>query len=63
MLVEAFKIYFNQEYDKQITTIEKDVIDYWKKLNWPGNITELKLTVERIILDASAFTSSISLEQ
>ncbi|WP_058307504.1 sigma 54-interacting transcriptional regulator [Gracilibacillus massiliensis] len=63
LLVETFKIYFNQEYDKQIITIEKDVIDYWKKLNWSGNITELKLTVERIILDASAITTSISLEQ
>ncbi|SHN12749.1 sigma 54-interacting transcriptional regulator [Gracilibacillus kekensis] len=63
LLVEAFKIYFNQEYDKQMITVENDVIDYWQKLNWSGNITELKLEVERIILEASSFTSSISLEQ
>lgn len=40
----------NQELDKQIDSIDKSVIETFKKYSWPGNIREIKNVVKRLVL-------------
>ncbi len=50
-LVEHFLSIFNHKYKKNIQ-ITDEVIDYWRHLNWKGNVRQLENTVERVVVTA-----------
>ncbi|KAA3616718.1 MAG: sigma-54-dependent Fis family transcriptional regulator [Calditrichaeota bacterium] len=52
-LVAHFVEYFCQEYGYAIKKIEPEVLSILKKYPWPGNIRELKNTIERLVIMSS----------
>lgn len=51
-LVEHFCGAFEDKYDKKYTVkIEPEVLNYFQRLDWPGNVRQLKNAVESIIID------------
>lgn len=48
-LITSFLNHFNGKYDKQ-QTISKDELNMLKTYHWPGNIRELKNTMERVVI-------------
>jgi len=49
LLVKYFIEKYASFHDKNISGIEKDVLDYMMNYNWPGNIRELENVVERAV--------------
>ncbi|WP_312474500.1 sigma 54-interacting transcriptional regulator [Neobacillus sp.] len=49
-LVEAFLEEFNDKRKNKIITVEKELICLFQKYDWPGNIRELRNTVERMVV-------------
>ena len=50
-LVEHFLAQFNKKYKKNIQ-VTNEVIDYWCRSDWQGNVRQLENTVERIVVSA-----------
>ena len=50
LIVNQFIKHFNQYYQKNIKSIDNDVLLFLKKYSWPGNIRELKNMIERAII-------------
>jgi two-component system, NtrC family, response regulator AtoC len=49
-LTEFFVNKFSEQYNIEIKEIEKEVVNYLKEYDWPGNIRELKSVIERAVL-------------
>lgn len=49
ILVESFIKMYNNKLNKNILGLTEECMDTIKKYNWPGNIRELKYTIESII--------------
>ena len=49
-LTEFFVNKFSEQYNIVINEIEKEVVEYLKDYDWPGNIRELKGIIERAVL-------------
>ena len=49
-LTEFFVNKFSEQYNIVINEIEKEVVEYLKEYDWPGNIRELKSVIERAVL-------------
>lgn len=49
-LVETFIREFNSEHDKSITGISRGAMDILMQYHWPGNIRELKNTIEGMVV-------------
>ncbi|WP_161485717.1 MULTISPECIES: AAA-type ATPase lid domain-containing protein [Gracilibacillus] len=54
-LVEVFVQQMNLQFGFTIKSVDQQVLTYWKGLNWPGNVAQLRQTVEQTIwnLDVS----------
>jgi formate hydrogenlyase transcriptional activator len=50
LLVQSFVNEFAKAFGKGIESIDKDSIDTLQRYNWPGNIRELRNTVERAMI-------------
>ena len=50
LIVNQFIKHFNHYYQKNIKSINQEVLLFLKKYSWPGNIRELKNTIERAII-------------
>lgn len=50
ILVEAFAKTISEKYNKQIPKFNESALSLLKKLNWTGNVRELRNIVERIII-------------
>ncbi|WP_313361086.1 sigma-54 dependent transcriptional regulator, partial [Empedobacter sp.] len=50
LIVNQFIKHFNQYYQKNIKSINQEALLFLKKYSWPGNIRELKNTIERAII-------------
>lgn len=48
MLVDAFVNEFNEKRKTKITHVEEELIQLFQRYDWPGNIRELRNTIERI---------------
>ncbi len=48
-LVNHFLIQSNKDMNKHITELPSDIMNIFMQYNWPGNIRELKNTIERIV--------------
>ncbi|MCM3766990.1 sigma-54-dependent Fis family transcriptional regulator [Neobacillus niacini] len=48
MLVDAFVNEFNEKRKTKIIHVEKELIQLFQKYDWPGNIRELRNTIERM---------------
>jgi DNA-binding NtrC family response regulator len=53
-LVEVFIREFNVEHDKSITGISRGAMDLLMQYHWPGNIRELKNTIEGMVVLSSS---------
>ncbi|WHY79850.1 sigma 54-interacting transcriptional regulator [Neobacillus sp. WH10] len=49
-LVEAFLEEFNDKRKNKIITVEQELICLFQKYDWPGNIRELRNTIERMVV-------------
>ncbi len=49
-LVETFLYEFNEKRKNKIINVEKELIGLFQKYDWPGNIRELRNTIERLIV-------------
>ncbi|MDR6999736.1 sigma 54-interacting transcriptional regulator [Neobacillus niacini] len=49
-LVESFLFEFNEQRKNKIVHIEKEFIRLFQKYDWPGNIRELRNTIERLVV-------------
>jgi len=49
-LINHFLDYYKSKYDKKILKIDKNIIRQLTQYEWPGNIRELKHTVERAVI-------------
>ena len=58
-LVEAFIMEFNSEYGKSITGISADALTRLKQAAWPGNIRQLRVTVQTAVTLATTSTLEI----
>ncbi|MFD2657299.1 helix-turn-helix domain-containing protein [Gracilibacillus thailandensis] len=63
LLAGALLAKLNRQYHTNISKIDKEVIKYWKRCEWPGNIAQLERTLENLVLEADAFTHVITKEQ
>ena len=50
LIVNQFIKHFNHYYQKNIKSINQETLLFLKKYSWPGNIRELKNTIERAII-------------
>jgi len=50
LLSEYFIKYYNNQFKKNITSINKDAIGLLIQYNWPGNIRELRNVIERAVI-------------
>ena len=50
LLANFFIDQFNREFGKSVKKINKEVTHFFKAYSWPGNIRELKNTIERAVL-------------
>lgn len=50
LLLKHFLYKYCHKFNKLVREVEPRVIDLLKRYNWPGNIRELKNTVERLVL-------------
>jgi predicted ATPase/GAF domain-containing protein len=48
LLISHFLTYFNHKLGKKITDVSKEVLKHFIEHHWPGNIRELKNTIEHI---------------
>jgi formate hydrogenlyase transcriptional activator len=53
MLIQSFVNEFAKSFGKCIESIDKDSLDSLQRYTWPGNIRELRNTVERAMIRAS----------
>jgi len=61
-LAEYFIKYYNQQFQKNVTKINDDVIQLLMKYYWPGNIRELRNVIERaVILETTSTLQTDSL--
>jgi len=58
-LVEAFIMEFNSEYGKSITGISPVALTRLKQAAWPGNIRQLRVTVQTAVTLATTPTLEI----
>ena len=49
-LAQVFLKDFSKKYEKNIIGFDEKVLDYFQKYEWPGNIRELKNTVEKSVI-------------
>jgi propionate catabolism operon transcriptional regulator len=49
-LVESFLNEFNDKRKNKIVNVEKELIGLFQKYDWPGNIRELRNTIERMVV-------------
>ncbi len=49
LLSQYFLNQYNTEYNKDITLISVDTLEYLTAYNWPGNVRELKNVIERAV--------------
>lgn len=49
-LVDSFLIEFNEKRKHKIKTVEKELIVLFQQYDWPGNIRELRNTIERMVV-------------
>lgn len=49
-LVEAFLNEFNEKRKNKIMNVQEELIGLFKKYDWPGNIRELRNTIERLVV-------------
>jgi transcriptional regulator, propionate catabolism operon regulatory protein len=49
-LIETFLCEFNDKRKNKIINVEKELICLFQKYDWPGNIRELRNTIERLIV-------------
>ncbi len=61
LLIQSFVKEFAQSFSKSIESIDKDSIDALQRYRWPGNIRELRNTVERAMIVANGPRLHISL--
>lgn len=50
VLAEYFINYYDKLFDKSGTTISDELMNYFKKYDWPGNIREMKNIIERLMI-------------
>lgn len=50
LLIDYFVSHFNREFHKNITIIPDEVRELFLRYHWPGNIRELRSTIERAML-------------
>ena len=58
-LVEAFITEFNSEYGKSVTGISAEALAHLKQAAWPGNIRQLRVTVQTAVALATTATLEI----
>ncbi|WP_208588272.1 AAA-type ATPase lid domain-containing protein [Gracilibacillus suaedae] len=63
LLVDMLLAKLNRQYHTNISKVDKEVIEYWKKCEWSGNIAQLERTLEKLVLEADVFTNVITKEQ
>lgn len=49
ILIHHFIDHFNEVFKKNIQTVSNDAVEYLVNYSWPGNIRELKNTIERLM--------------
>jgi two-component system response regulator HydG len=59
-LVNYYLDYFNRIHNLNITKVDDDAIDALKNYSWPGNIRELRNTIEHAFIMESGETLSLS---
>ncbi len=59
-LFNRFLTAFCKEHNKKITSVSKEVLDFFENYNWQGNVRELKNMVERMVIFSSQETLSLS---
>jgi two-component system, NtrC family, response regulator AtoC len=50
LLTDYFVSYFNREFHKNIAIIPEEIRELFSRYQWPGNIRELRSTIERAML-------------
>ena len=60
-LLEVFIGDFARRYDRQVTGIEPEALDWLQSLDWPGNVRELLMVVERAVLRCSPDRTLLSI--
>ena len=52
LLAQHYLNYYARKYHKPVTTLAPDAVDKLKRYAWPGNIRELKNTIDRAVIMA-----------
>lgn len=55
-LVEHYRIYFNEKNGTNIQKVDNEVLSYFMKYDWPGNVQELENVMERSMLNTRGDT-------
>lgn len=50
LLIDHFIAHYNRELNKKITAVSEDLRNTFKMYDWPGNIRELRSTIERAMI-------------
>ena len=50
LLTDHFITHYNNEVNKKITTVSEDLRNTLQIYDWPGNIRELRSTIERAMI-------------
>jgi two-component system response regulator HydG len=58
LLVEHFRVLFNQTYKKQVEELLPGVWEILRNYSWPGNVRELKHVLESAFVQCKGFTIS-----
>ncbi|MBM7675081.1 AAA-type ATPase lid domain-containing protein [Gracilibacillus alcaliphilus] len=61
-LVADIVAQYNRQLQRDIRSVDPQVIDYWKSLEWPGNIAQLQQTLEHIIWQMSITEKVVRIE-
>ncbi len=52
-LVDYYLVNFNKEYNRSVQSIEKNALGILMNYDWPGNMTELRNVIQRVVLLAT----------
>ncbi|MGN8647151.1 helix-turn-helix domain-containing protein [Gracilibacillus sp. HCP3S3_G5_1] len=63
LLVNTMLANFNRYYHTNIKRVDNEVIEYWKKCDWPGNIAQLEKKLENIVWRTDVSTDVITEKQ
>lgn len=49
-IIRYYIAYFNKQYGREVKAVDKEVLEKLEAYSWPGNIRELKNTIERALI-------------